>query len=142
MATIILTIRMCITWLPALMALAYYLTAYLLPQPIIKNKIFPSEFIMKIFFFHFIGIINNAAFQMKNIFKTIVQHVCAGLFAADAACAIHNDVLIFIFFQHINSHRQLLTKSIRRNLNCIFKMAYFIFIMVAHVNNNCVWIIC
>src|ERR1035437_9644060 len=96
MTAIVFAISMFITWLSTLMAMTDNFTANLLSQPVIKYKIFPFEFIKKIFFFNLIGIINNTSFQMKYIFKSIMQHISAGFFATDTACAIHDNILSFL----------------------------------------------
>ena len=73
---------------------------------------------------------------MKYVFKSIVQHEGTGLLTADAARTIHDDIMVLFILHHIHYHGQLLTKSITWYLYCFFKMPHFIFIMIAHVNNN------
>ena len=67
---------------------------------------------------------------MIHLFKPVMQHPSTGFFATNAACAIHNNVFIFFCLQQIYSHRQLFSKRIRRYFYSIFKMTYFILVMV------------
>src|SRR5947207_1440763 len=128
MTTIIVAVGMRITRLAALMTTAYHFITYSLSQPVVEHKIFPFEFIRKIFIFHFVGVLNYPAFKMKHIFKTVVKHVSAGLFTTNSTGTVHDNILVFPFFQHVHSHWQLLTESIRWDFNSVFKMANFIFV--------------
>src|SRR5690606_2428991 len=128
--------------LTALMAMTDDLLSYFFSKAAIKNKILSQEFIGQMILFYFIGILYNTAFQVKYIFKSIVQHISAGFLAPDTSGAIHDDVLILLFFEHIYCHGQLLTKCITGYFYGIFKMPHFIFIMIAHVNNYGIGIFC
>src|SRR5574340_928426 len=130
MTSFIGAISMRVALRTTLVTVTYYFFSYLLSQPAIKYEIFSKKFIWQIFFFYFIGILDNATFQMIHIFKTTVQHIGACFFTTDATRAIHNDVFVFFVLQYINRQRQLRPKSIRRDFYSIFEMTYFIFIMI------------
>ena len=70
----------------------------------------------------------------------MVKHVSTCFFAADATCAVHDDVFVFLIFQHICCHRQLFSESIAWNFDGFFKMAHFVFVMIAHVYHNRIFI--
>src|SRR5690348_14832039 len=114
MTCFISAVGMRIAGFAALMAMTYNLIPHCFSEPSVKNKIFTMKFIGEIMFFYLVGILNNSAFQVKYIFKSIMQHPCACFFATNAAGAIHNNVFIFLVFKHVNCHGQLLAKSIRR----------------------------
>ena len=69
MAGFIHTIDMCIAWFAALMAFGNDIFGYPFSQPVIKHKILSNEFVFQSFFFYLLCIIDDAAFQMKNIFE-------------------------------------------------------------------------
>src|SRR5690348_17283064 len=98
MAAVVGTIYMRVAQLAALVAFCNNIFGNSFAQPVIENKIFTNEFRREMLLFDFIGIVNNAAFQMKNIFKTMVQHVSAGFLTTDSAGTIHDDIFFFISF--------------------------------------------
>src|SRR4051794_29062315 len=118
-------IYMCICRLATLVTFCNYFIRNSFTKTVIKHEVFTMKFIVNILIFYLVSIMNNSTFQVKNIFETTVQHVSAGLFAADATGAVHNNIFGFGILQHIGGHRQLLPESIGRYFYCFFKMAYF-----------------
>src|SRR3954463_2743112 len=112
-----------------------------LPQPIVEHEILTDKFTFKIILFDLFSIVYYAAFKMENIIKTIVKHISAGFFATYAPGTIHNNVFIFFILEHVNSHWQLLPESIAGNFYRVYKMSHFIFIMVAHIDDNGIFIL-
>src|SRR4051812_9186169 len=104
MTSVVVAISMHIAGLAALVTSADHFIADPFSQPVVENKILSFEFICKMLFLHFVGVLNDTAFKMENIFETIMKHISAGFLATDTACAIHDYVLIFFFFEHIYSH--------------------------------------
>ncbi len=94
------------------------------------------KFIIQPFLFYLVHIIDDTSFQVKHIFKSLVQHIRTCLFTTDAACTIHDDVFIFISLHHVHGHRKLFPKCITGYFNGILKMPHFIFIMIPHINHH------
>jgi hypothetical protein len=102
---IVYTIHMRIGRVTALVTAGNDIGRNALPQPVVENKILSDEPAVEALLLYLFGIIDNTAFEVKHMLKSMMQHVCAGLFATDAAGAVHNDIFIFLFLQHINRHR-------------------------------------
>lgn len=73
---------------------------------------------------------------MRDFSETIMLHPGAGFFTADTAGAVHDDIFIFMFLHHLNGLRQLIAKSICRDLQRVLEMADLILVMVAHINKD------
>ena len=58
--------------LAALMAISNNLIRNPFSQPLIKYEIFAVKFILQSFFFYLVSVVDNATFQVKNIFKSFV----------------------------------------------------------------------
>lgn len=61
-----------VAFLAALVAIADYFAADLFAEPVIENKIFPLKFIFEIFLFDLTRVFDNTAFEMKNIFESVM----------------------------------------------------------------------
>jgi hypothetical protein len=94
-ATFVAAIDMCISWLATLVTFGYYFVGDAFAKPVVKHKIFPVKLGGKTSFFYLVSIVDNATFQMIDIFETLVQHKGAGLFATYTTCTVHDDVLVF-----------------------------------------------
>src|SRR5436309_2574456 len=136
MASVVRTVHMRIGGLATLVTFGDYLVSDLLPKSLVKHKIFPMKFIFKIFLLHTVHIIDDAAFEMKHIFKALVKHVRRSFFATNATCAVHDNIFLSFIVQDFNSHGQLLTKSIAWDFNRIFKMTHLILIMITHIDHQ------
>src|SRR5689334_3698985 len=104
MTGIIYTVHMGIGWLAALMAMSNDLFGDTFAQSLIKNKILPVKFYTQIFFFGLVHIIDDTTLEMKDIFKSFVQHISRSFFTTDTAGAIHNDVLVLVLLHHFCCH--------------------------------------
>ena len=89
----------------------------------------------------FAGVFNNAAFDMPDFIESAMFHPGTGLFATNTTGAVHHDFFIFMRLHHLNRFRQLLTEGISRNFERVFKMPHFVFIVVAHVDKQRIWIV-
>src|SRR5688572_6679178 len=113
---------MCICRASTLMAFRYHFLTDSLTQSIIEYKVFSFEFISQSQRLYIISIMNNATFQVENIFKPFMKKVCTGLLATDAASTIHNNILLLVFLKHLSRHWQLLAEGITRYFYSVFKM--------------------
>src|SRR5690349_20232402 len=104
MTGFISAVNMSISRLSTLMTASNDLFGDTLPQPVIKNKVLALKLQLQSFFLCLVGIIDNATFQVKHIFKSLVQHVSTSLFTPDTPGTIHNNILITGIFQHVCSH--------------------------------------
>ena len=81
-------------------------------------------------------LLDDAAFQVKDVGKTFMQEICAGFFATYPSRTVHDDVLFPVIRQHAGGHRQLFSESIRRHFNSLVKMPYLVLIVVPHIDND------
>src|SRR5215208_7653928 len=77
MTGLIRTINMGIGRLTTLVTFGYDLICDSLAQPVVKYKILSVKFTGKPFFSNLVCIINDASFQVENIFKAPVEHISA-----------------------------------------------------------------
>src|SRR5687768_17130878 len=125
MAGIAGAIGMCIRGFAALVAFGDDFVGYPFTQPLVEDEILAVEFIRKSLFLHLVGIMDDPTFQVKYIFKSAMEHVSGSFLATNAAGAIHDDVLLFVFFHHVYRHRQLLPERIAGDFDGLFKVTYF-----------------
>src|SRR6186713_226992 len=92
-------------------------------QPVIEDEILSFKFIFQSFLLYGICIVDDAAFQVKDVGKALVQQVGAGFFATDAPCTVHDDIAVLISLQHVGRHWQLFAEGIGRYLDGLFEMA-------------------
>jgi hypothetical protein len=104
MASVVGTVCMIIGWVTTLVTTGNNIGRNTLPQPVVEHKVLSNELAVEPVFLYLFGIIDNAAFQVKNILKPMMQHVRTGFFTTDTTGAVHNDIFIFPVFQHINRH--------------------------------------
>ncbi len=135
-AKFIRAVLVIIVWLAALVAICDDFRADPLAEAFVKNKIFAHKFVFQTLRLDLPGVLDDAAFQLKNIFKTPVFHVRARFFAADAAGAVHHDFFVFFVGQKFGDERQFLPKSGNIGQNGIPKMPHLAFVMVSHVHQN------
>src|SRR5260221_14637235 len=95
MTAIIFTIGMGISRFSALVAFCNNIFCDSFTQPVVKNKILSYKFTWKAFFLYLLRIVDNTAFEMKYIFKSIMQHIDTGFFTTDAARTVHDNVFVF-----------------------------------------------
>src|SRR5688572_12571120 len=95
MASFVGAVGVSIASFAALVALANNIIRNPLPTAMVKNKIFPDKFILKPQIFNLPRIFNNAALQLKYIFKTFVFVICTGLFTPDSSRTVHHQFFIF-----------------------------------------------
>ncbi len=79
---------------------------------------------------------------MEHIFETMMQKIGARLFAADAAGAVHDDILLLLALEHLHCHRQLLAEGIARYLARIFEMPHLVLVVIAHIHDDGIGIGC
>src|SRR5450432_519674 len=132
----VFTICMGIGGLTALMTMGNDLFRNGFPQPFVEYEIFPVEFIFKTIFFDCIGIMNNAALQVKYFLESAMQQVGAGFFATDTPRTIHDHRLVFMVFQQFHSLRKLIAERVTGNFHGPVKMTHFKFIMIAHIHDE------
>ena len=105
-------------------------------QAVVENEVFAFEFILQPFLLYGISVVDDSSFQVKYIGKPPVEKISAGLFAADAAGAVHDDVAVLVLPEQIGGQGQLLPESIRGDFNGILKMSHFILIVITHIYND------
>src|SRR6185437_8590608 len=98
MTTRIPAIDMRVRRLPALMTPRDDLSRDALSHPVVKDKILPTELVFKALLLHGIGIVDDAALEMKDIAKSLMQEIGARLLAPDAPGAVHDDGCVFLVF--------------------------------------------
>ena len=82
----------------ALMALAYNIFCDPFGAAFIENKILPFELGREVFCAHFMSIINNAAVELVDVFKTFIFQVSARFFTTDAAGTVEEKLLFLLQF--------------------------------------------
>src|SRR5579859_6422820 len=136
MACFIPAIGMGIGRAPALMATGDDLRADALPEPVVEYKVLALEFVLQPLVLYRICIMNDPALQVIYMLEPLMKQVGAGLLAPDASRTVHDDILVFVVLHHIRRHGELFPESIGGDLYGILKMAYFIFVVVAHVDDD------
>src|SRR6476646_9049418 len=99
MTAFISAIHVRISWLAALVTGSNNFISDALAQPVIKHKVFPVELIFQTLLFYLLRIVDDTPFEVIHIFETRMQHKSAGLFATDAAGAVHDNVFILFVLQ-------------------------------------------
>src|SRR4051794_3004191 len=107
--------------LTTLMTFCNYIFRNPLPQSVIKYKILSNKLLLQSLFFYLVYIVDDATFHMKNIFKSVMEHVSTCLFAPDTPGAIHHYIFGFFSLHHLDGHWQLLPKSIAWYFQRIFE---------------------
>ena len=85
----ILAVGMGISGFAALMTMTYDVFRNSFAESFIEDEIFSDEFIFEILFFYLAGVVDDSAFQLKNIFETFILHPGTGFLATNATGAVH-----------------------------------------------------
>ena len=110
--------------------------------PIIENEIFPYKFIFQLPLFDLSGVIDDAAFELVHLFKPLVLVVRARLFTADAAGSVHDQFFILLMIRQILFNNiQRIAESIHVGRDGVLKMSDFAFVVVAHIDQDCIGVI-
>jgi len=112
------------------------LLADALSQAIVKDKVLAPELVFQSLFLYGVGIMDDASFQVKDVIETFMEQVGAGFFTANAARAVHDDVLFLMLFQHTGGHGQLVPEGIGGYFQRLVEMSDLVFVMVPHVDDN------
>ena len=132
----VFAIRLRIAFLAALTAAADDFVRNALAHSVVENEILAAKFIFQALRFNLTDVFDDAAFKVKNFFEAAMQQVSARLFAANAARAVHNHRRLLFVFEHFSSYWQLLTKSVGRNFQRVFKMPDLVFVVITHINDD------
>lgn len=73
-AGVIGAIYMGVGWFSTLMASCYNVFGHPLPQPLIENEVLTNEPVFEALFPYLSYIVNNSSFEVKHVFKPVMQH--------------------------------------------------------------------
>jgi hypothetical protein len=135
-AAIVFAIGVIIARLPALVAMGNHIVGDALAQAFIEHEIFADEFVFKALLFYLACVFDDAAIELIYVLEAAVLHPRAGLFAADAARAVHQQILALVFVQKIFRYLQLLPEGVYIGADGSPEMAHFTLVMVAHVDDQ------
>jgi len=97
-------VGMGIAGVAALVTNRYHIITDAFAQAIVKYKVLAYENIIQLFFLYLMCIVDDTSFQVIHMLKAMVQHIGTGFFAPDPSCAVHDDIPVFVFLQHVNRH--------------------------------------
>ncbi len=123
------------------MAMGDHIVRNTLSHPLIKDEVLTDKAYRQPLLTRATGILNDPALDMPDLVEAFVFHVRAGFFTADPPGAVHDNFLVLMLLHHLNRFWQLLTESIRRDFECVFKVAHFIFVVVTHIDKHGVGIV-
>ena len=69
MTAVVQAIGVVVAWFSALVTLRHDVVGDAFAQTVIKHKILSDEFAFSAFFFNLLGIIDDAAFELKYVFE-------------------------------------------------------------------------
>ncbi|CCJ97710.1 hypothetical protein BN130_173 [Cronobacter malonaticus 507] len=141
MAAVVFTVGVAVARRAALVAVRDHVVRNTLAHTFVKHEVFTDETHRQPLFARFAGVFDDAAFNMPDFLETVVTHERARFFTADAAGTVHDNFLVFVVLHHLDGFRQLFTKRIRRDLQRVFEMAHFIFVVVTHIDEHGVRIV-
>ncbi len=136
MASVIRAIHMPVGGCSALVALCDDLTGNTLTEALVEDKVHTLKLIGQPFLFRLVCVFDDPSVELVHLFESAVLHIRARFFAANAACAIHDDGFVFLRFQHFGHQGQRLPESRHIGAQGPFKMPHFAFVVVAHIDHN------
>ena len=112
-----------------------------LGHPFVEDEVLSDELVAQPLSLRLTGVLNDAPFELMHVLETLVLQVGAGLFAANATSAIHDDVGVLLSLKHVLNVIDFLAKRVDVRTNSTLKMPYLAFIGIAHVNQHRVLLI-
>ena len=141
MTTVVYTVCMIVARFAALVTYGDDVLGDALAQALVEDEVLSNELTLDSFFFDFLCVLDDAAVELKYIFKTDVFHPGAGLFAADAAGAIHQEVFVLLVAHQIFGYLQLFAERVYVGKDGALEVANLAFVVIAHVDDDGVRVI-
>ena len=107
-----------------------------LGQTLVKDEVLAHKLVAEARRLGLARVLDDAALQLMDIGKSLVLEVGTGLFAPDAARAVHHNVGVFLVLQHVLDQGDLLPEGVHVRTNGAFEMPHFALVRVAHVDED------
>src|SRR5690606_1092091 len=141
MAAIIPTIGVVVTGLSTLMAHRNDVVGNTFAETFVKDEVLANELVLKAQLTDLARVVDDPSMQLEHIIKAAVPHPGTGLFTTNTAGTIHQQVLILVLPHQVFDDLKFLPECIDIRTNCALEVAYFAFIVVAHIHDDCVRIL-
>src|SRR5690554_2174649 len=102
--------------------------------PVIEYKAFalPQALLLR----NLLEVLENAAFQVVNLVKTLLFQVCRRFFTTNATCAEHGHFLVLCRIQILAYVFGELPERIRGRINSVFERANFHLVLIAGIHQQ------
>lgn len=87
------------------------------------------------------GVFNNFVFDMLDFVEFVMFYSGIGFFIMNVVGVVYDDFFIFMCLYYFDCFWQLFMEGICWNFECVFKVFYFIFIVVMYVDKQCIGIV-
>src|SRR5688572_16269155 len=136
MTPVVLTVRMVVAGRTTLMTMCNNVRTNPLTQSFIKNKVLTNELVLKSLSLDILGVLNDTAFELEDVFKAEVFHPRTGFLASDTTGAIHQQVFILLIAHQVFGNLKFFPESIYVRANRSFETSDFTFIVIPHINDK------
>ena len=111
-------------------------------EPSVEHEILADVAVFEALLPDLACVFNDAPIELMHILEALVLEVGRGLFAANAARAIHDDVFLLLALEHVLHNFDFLPERVDLGRDGPHEMPHLTFVMVAHVNQNGVRLRC